>query len=866
MQNNKIHTECDYHAAHRRAGLPELLAPAGSYEHLKAAIKAGADAVYMGGAQFGARAYADNLNAENLRDALHYAHFHGRRLYLTVNTLMKEHELNQILYGFILPYYEAGLDGVIVQDLGTASFIHEHFPDMEVHASTQMTITHSAGALAAGQMGMTRVVPARELSLKELKAMKEESGLELEVFVHGALCFCYSGQCLLSSWYGGRSGNRGRCAQPCRLRYSMEPAFSGHGHQQSFSSKREGSAEIADRKACFLSPRDLCALPHLPALVEAGVDSLKIEGRMKNVEYVAGVTAIYRKYLNLYASLKEEGHQDSYQVLPEDIYALQELYCRGDFTDGYLFRHNGPGMMAFHTQKNTGRKIGLIRSVGKHNIRLDLEADLHPKDILVIPLEQDEKNKHIHNNKYDERDEEVILTVPSGISVCPEKTINLNVPNARRLRPGMPVYRRRNEDQVSKIRQDYVDAELRYPVDMEVTISQDNPSGVRLSCRGLEVLVEGQQAQPAKKRAVSKEDVRQQFGKTGATPFLLRGCEIKLQEESFLPLSALKQLRQQAYQALEEMLKAAGDRQLSDGRVSAVSILDIKENFSRQSTKNTKEDKYIYHSIEKTAVVYDKIILDRCLSLDFYTAICLPMDSWALSDLPELSERIRRTGRKAYLSLPAIMRDGEILQKDDNSNPPIWPDKRNNYKNSITDLYDSICRDDLWDGIYVHNINQAYYLSERKDYKGQRIAGAQFYNWNTRAMEISRRQFGIDRIVLPYELGVDDLNELLISANAPELLIYGHIPLMVSAQCQKKNLARCDHKRDTLYLTDPRGRKLPVTNHCDFCYNKIWSHQPLNLMEEDLDRLRGKISRYTFDFFAADPDIPGKCAEQFENR
>ena len=201
--------------------LPELLAPAGSFTHLKAAIKAGADAVYMGGQQFGARAYADNFTRENVLDALQYAHFYEKRLYLTVNTLMKEKEITGQLYDFLLPFYEAGLDGVIVQDLGAAAFIRRYFPEMEVHGSTQMTIVDVAGARAAARLGMNRIVPARELSLKEIRRIKEETGLEIEVFVHGALCYCYSGQCLLSSMYGGRSGNRGRCAQPCRLPYRI---------------------------------------------------------------------------------------------------------------------------------------------------------------------------------------------------------------------------------------------------------------------------------------------------------------------------------------------------------------------------------------------------------------------------------------------------------------------------------------------------------------------------------------------------------------------------------------------------------------------------------------------------------------------
>lgn len=251
----------------------EILAPAGSYECLKAAVLAGADAVYIGGAMFGARAYAKNLSEEELLEAIDYVHVHGRKLYLTVNTLLKDQELEQ-LYDYLLPYYLRGLDGVIVQDIGVVGYIQEHFPKLPVHASTQMTITGAYGAEVMKRQGLTRVVPARELSLEEVREIKHKTGLEVECFVHGAMCYCYSGQCLLSSMIGGRSGNRGQCAQPCRLPYHL------------------GDGKTSD----LMSLKDMCTIDLLPELIEAGIDSFKIEGRMKQPEYVYTVVSIYRKY------------------------------------------------------------------------------------------------------------------------------------------------------------------------------------------------------------------------------------------------------------------------------------------------------------------------------------------------------------------------------------------------------------------------------------------------------------------------------------------------------------------------------------------------------------------------------------------
>ncbi|MBP8869575.1 MAG: U32 family peptidase, partial [Enterocloster sp.] len=306
----------------------ELLAPAGSFASLKAAVAAGADAVYMGGARFGARAYAQNADQDEMIAAIEYAHLHGCRLYMTVNTLFKENELGE-LYEYLLPYYKAGLDGVIVQDLGALSFIREHFPGIELHASTQMTITSVYGAKELKRLGCCRVVPAREVSLEEIRRIYDETGMDIETFVHGALCYCYSGQCLMSSLIGGRSGNRGRCAQPCRLPYRV------YGQEN-------GTAVNKEDQKCVLSMKDLCTLDILPQILEAGVFSLKIEGRMKSPRYTAGVVRIYRKYLDRYLEYGSE----RYYVEPEDKKELLDLFDRGGFTSGYYTRHNGRDMIA----------------------------------------------------------------------------------------------------------------------------------------------------------------------------------------------------------------------------------------------------------------------------------------------------------------------------------------------------------------------------------------------------------------------------------------------------------------------------------------------------------------------------------------
>ena len=291
----------------------ELLAPAGNLEILKGVIESGADAVYVGGSMFGARAYANNFTEEELLEAIDFAHLRGVKVYLTVNTLIKNSEFSK-LYDYLLPYYKRGLDAVIVQDIGVVKAIHEYFPSMEIHTSTQMTVTGADGVRFLSQFGVTRVVMAREVSLAEMKRIHEETGMELEAFVHGALCYSYSGQCLFSSILGGRSGNRGRCAQPCRLPYTVE------GKKDEF----------------ILSLKDMCGIKALDKLHDAGVYSLKIEGRMKQLEYACGVVKYYRSYID---SMKP--------VTDADYDRIKALGNRCGFTDRYYFDHNGSDMVTY---------------------------------------------------------------------------------------------------------------------------------------------------------------------------------------------------------------------------------------------------------------------------------------------------------------------------------------------------------------------------------------------------------------------------------------------------------------------------------------------------------------------------------------
>lgn len=312
----------------------ELLAPAGSYQGFIGSLNAGADAFYLAGNKFGARAYADNFTDEELIDVINTAHLFGKRVYLTVNTLVKEKEKDLII-PFLKPLCDVNLDGVIVQDLGVVRLIRSEFPSLPIHASTQMSITGEYATRLLISNGINRIVPARELSLEEIRSIKDATGVEIESFIHGAMCYSYSGMCLFSSVLGGRSGNRGRCAQPCRLEYGL----------------------YGNDKVYPLSMKDMCTISIIKDLIEAGVDSFKIEGRMKKPEYAAGVTSVYRKYIdNYYKGL-------SVKVSDEDMKFLSKLYIRAEKSDGYYYKHNGRDMITLKAPGYMGADEEIIKFI-----------------------------------------------------------------------------------------------------------------------------------------------------------------------------------------------------------------------------------------------------------------------------------------------------------------------------------------------------------------------------------------------------------------------------------------------------------------------------------------------------------------------
>ncbi len=507
----------------------ELLAPAGGIMQLAAAVENGADAVYLGGSSFNARINADNFTEEEIRDSIRYAHLRNVKIYVALNTLVADGEMLPALR-YAAKLYEAGADALIVQDLGLASQIRRFMPDFPLHLSTQGTIYNLSGVRMAAKMGFRRVVLARELSLEEIKRIAAAGICELEVFVHGALCMCYSGQCQMSRALGDgkRSGNRGLCAQPCRLPYK------GQNGQTAYA----------------LSPKDLCALDAIGALADAKVASLKIEGRMKFPEYVAAVTRIYRKYLDLH---RENG---SYQVSEEDRRVLSQVFNRGSFTDGYLRGNPGKDLLSGELPKHQGICIGTVLRPVKGKKLVDIR--LKDKETLELGDGVEIRSKKLTGNV-------VTFLKPQGRGIL--RIGDIKDPVAK----GNGVYRITQNSLMKSLRQSYQEGgpygkkhKRTIPATMSFVAKAGEPPTLTVSEGTVAVCVSNPEilTETAQNRPLDSQRVCQQLRKTGNAPFRIDKIAVELGEHCSLPVSALNKLRRQALQELAaEKLRQMETRQ-----------------------------------------------------------------------------------------------------------------------------------------------------------------------------------------------------------------------------------------------------------------------------------------------------------------
>ncbi len=745
----------------------ELLAPAGNPAAFYGAVNAGADAVYMGSRRFGARAYADNFTIEELSECIRYGHIMGCRLYLTVNTLMKETELAE-LREHILPLYESGLDGVIVQDLGAFRLLKRWFPGLELHASTQMTLCSSNGARLLKDMGACRIVPARELSLEEIKIIKRKVDIEIETFIHGAMCYCYSGQCLFSSILGGRSGNRGRCAQPCRLPYSVE----NDGHRS--------------RERYYLSMKDMCTADHLPELIEAGIDSFKIEGRMKKPEYAAGVTAVYRRCIDSYYELRERyGAKEAaerFRVSLEDKDILSSLYIRSQVQSGYYFQRKGGRMITLDSPAYSGSDEPLLTDIRRRYLQGKRRLPLIFRAAFL-------------------EGEAVSLTAGRWEDPKPEEGIPLSV-----------------------------------------TVTGDKP-------------------ERAAARPITEENVKRQLAKLGDTSFFPQEISVELDPQIFYPLQKINELRRLAVQRMEEVIleragrgrraegnpeRTGADRQAeanperagADRRAEAI---PERTDADRQiETEALEEDDPMPVEKSETSRQAGDGDSGRRQLAGFSVSVATEEQLAALADwlaenpahVPDciyLWEELASSpeGRSfaeardpdcpVLIALPYILREEEV--------------------SCLERLYAMCGPKEPFSGYLIRSLDGFGFL-EQKGKNGLWHLDASVYTWNRAAVE----QYGgeIDSFCLPYELKAAEQRQLADGSLPQEKIVYGRIPMMVTANCVLDTAGQCRKQEGQAILIDRYGKRFPVVCCCAHCVNIIYNCVPLSLHRE-LSGWKGRV-------------------------
>ena len=797
--------------------VPELLSPVGDLECLKAAVQNGANTVYLGASSFNARARATNFNNENLKEAILYAKLRNVKVNLTLNTLLKENELNEAISLAVFAY-NCGVDAIIIQDLGLAKFLHTNYPEITLHASTQMTVHNLEGVKQLEAFGFKRVVLSRELSISEIEYIRKNTNVELEVFIHGALCISYSGQCLFSSMVGNRSGNRGMCAQPCRLPYEL------------YSNKN-----LLD-KGFLLSPRDQSAIDFLPALIKSGIDCFKIEGRLKAPEYVATVTKIYRKYIdfiikNINLSDEELINQIHTMLeIPNEITGLSDkeellqVFNRGNFSKGHF--ENEPNTKLIYSKKpnNMGLYLGKIQNFNnqKGHITLKLENSISVGDRISINNENYTVSELMIKNKN-------YPTLDSGNTVTLGR-MKGNISN------GMSVFRIENK-KLSTFAQSTFNSEkelLNIPFDAEITIKKGLP--IKLTVYGkagfyqnLKVTIDSDIIpETAEKQPVSKEKIIAQLSKTGNTPFCFENINIDLENNLFIPkISSLNKLRRNAFAELENKVKEIytfninDDKNVSDN--DSVTPLSPISSPSISLLLNILNKNFNYTELTGIDALYIPYKYFLNASYDY--------------TLETLCNKF-----KVFLYMPSIMRE--------------------NYFGALNSTIEKSLNFGA-KGFVISHISQ---IESLRKYNLPVIGNYTLNVYNNESIK-TLKDFGLAKFTPSVELEKVDLLELLNLASLPsELIVYGKTPLMTNNYCYLGKSNRCykDCKKLCLenskfYLKDRLGfefrivpdntctittiynSKITSINYTDFI-NKINSVR-IDILDENLDDIQKIINK-----------------------
>lgn len=728
---------------------PEILAPCGSYEILIAAVKAGADACYIGGNRFSARAYATNLMDDDVARAIDYAHLHDTKLYLTVNTLFKNNEIHELV-DYLKPYYKAGLDAVIVQDLGVFSVIQKYFPELPIHCSTQMNINSvHAAAMMKGQ-GATRIVTAREMSLNEIHKIKETIDIEVETFVHGAMCYSYSGQCLMSSLAGGRSGNRGRCAQPCRKCYDNQ---------------------------YILSMKDMCTLPNLPAIIHAGIDSLKIEGRMKNAYYVASAVDAYRELsMDVIDNRFDEKKAIDYQK------KLADIFNRGGFTEGYFFLHNGENMISRTRPNNQGTYVGSVRKIADGKINLSLCEKLYKGDVLEIPLKDGS-----------------FVEITTACAYNEGQSVSLAAPKTRYITKDAKVFRTRCNERLSEIDNRILNSKNTKNISIKFKARIGEPLSIAVFDNTKKcITITDDVVEQSNNRMLDIEQIRSKISQLGDTEYVLNELLIDADEAAFVPMSKVKHLRRAVLEKYEESICEVYRRDISD-------IEYVSHEFSLKHNALLEGYIVFVQTLEQLKAVCEHEKLNNiCMDTSTYEKAC-----------QDASIRSLIASKDIFISLPYII-------------------------DSHFDLEGYLPKTTIR-GIYIRNIDGfACVYNKYKEHKLPNdlimIGAASLYAYNDYA--IAYWQSLIPELILEasYELNNKELVEI---TSKPQIaLAYGHQQVMLSAQCVRKSKHSCNHNYDTFVIEDDKANQFYVKCMCDQCFNVIYNGRAYCMLAKEQELLQ----------------------------
>ena len=777
---------------------PEILAPCGNPAAFRAALSAGADAVYLASDRFGARAYAGNFTRDELLQTIEEAHLHDVKVYLTLNTLLKDEELRE-LPELLDPLYKEGLDACLVQDLGVYRVLRERYPELELHASTQMNLCSLEGAAYAKSLGFSRVVPARELTLAELRQIREKVGIEVEAFVHGAMCFCYSGRCYLSSFAGGRSGNRGRCAQPCRELYNNKYLF---------------------------SMKDLCTLESVPDLVEAGIDSLKIEGRMKNEYYVAACVDAYREMVD--DCMAGDFRPEKAARYRE---RLTEVFHRGGFTGGYLFNTGGPDMLDEVQSGHAGVSVGTLTGIGKGEVNVSLEKDLHAGDSLEILLPKGKKK------------EPVRLTAPKDVPAG--KTAVLRAPRTGELCRGLSLIRTRNAALTRELEERFLKEERKLPIRMWVKLKEgepfsigaavditlyDNKNGEQIplsagndirreadadygDASSVETTAFGDIPDIASGRPVTDDMIRQKIGTLSDTEYRLTSLTIENDGNLFLSASQIKQKRREVLEQLRELILSKKKRDLpaesgheSSGKPYIMSETHPDHELIHDQCTERQDNKHGSFDIAFISTVEDfrKLPTDRIDACVFDLGL-----SWMD---PEDILKLRRTTDpkvKFLIGFPYIYRT-------------LIPDDR---------MEELLTLAEALDGAYISGIDSFAWLLKKMEQKGHAeglrtvFLGAALYAYNgMAAIHFSEAVRGFAKEIwmeAPYELSAAEIDRIPLPENVQRITsVYGRLPMMITMQ-------RSNGTGQKEFLHSARGRDVILYRNPEMCYNVILSGLPV---------------------------------------